>query len=294
MSVLLAFVAYLAAGLILAAAAFYPLHELLSGIPDLPAHKILSRAAMLFALAALPWFLRSLKLADRQSLGYGLPRRRFLTAMAWGWVAGVVTMAIPFFLLIALGVREPKPVPPEVGRILSAALSGLVGGLLIGFIEETFFRGALFSGIRRTGGISLAAVLSALLFASLHFIRPEPLADNAVIGWTSGFDVLFGAFDAYAGTGIWDSFSALFAVGILLALVRAWHGSIAVAVGMHAGWVLVIKVGKTLTRKDPDAPLAFLSGSYDGIIGWLVAGYLAALIGLFLMFWGRNRLRHKA
>ena len=60
--------------------------------------------------------------------------------------------------------------------------------------------------------------------------------------------------------------------------MRAWRGNIALAIGVHAGWVLVIKVGKTLTHKDETAPLAFLSGSYDGVIGWLVTAYLALLI----------------
>lgn len=278
MPVFLLFVAYLGGALVLAAVLFYPLYSLLSAIPDLPYHKILSRSAMLFAAIGLIFFLRRLKLANRDDLGYGLPRRRFLRVMGLGWLAGVLSMLVPFVLLDLLGVRELRPGGIDMGRILDAARSGLIGGFAVAFIEETFFRGALYSGIRRNAGVWSAAVLSSLLFASLHFIRPRAFPEDTVIDWSSGFTLLAGAFDAYSGGALWDSFVALFAVGVLLTLLRAWQGNIALAIGVHAGWVMVIKVGKTLTQKDDDAPLAFLSGSYDGVIGWLVTAYLVLMV----------------
>jgi hypothetical protein len=73
----------------------------------------------------------------------------------------------------------------------------------------------------------------------------------------------------------------LFAVGMFLSLVRERNGNIALALGLHAGWVMVIKVGQYLTALHPDAPLAQLVGSYDGIIGWLAAAWISLLAWLY-------------
>ena len=85
-----------------------------------------------------------------------------------------------------------------------------------------------------------------------------------------------------------DSFVTLVIVGLLLALVRRRTGAIAAGVGLHMGWVLVIKTTITTTRVNDDAPTAFLVGSYDGYTGWLVAGWAAILIAIA---WSRGWLR---
>jgi len=278
MPVFLAFTAFLAASLILAAALYYPVFLGISSLAEVPAHKILTRVGMLIAAGFLIYLLRHFALANRSALGYGLARPRFVRRLLTGWIWGIATMAIPFLLLLALGVRELQPDPVDTARITKALVGGLLGGLAVGFIEETFFRGALYSGMRRRTGLWQTALFSALLFAALHFIRPQPFPPGEVIGWTSGFSLLAGAFDAYSGVAMWDSFVALVTVGILLTLVRALDGSIALAVGLHAGWVLVIKLGKTMTVGVKDSPLAYLTGTYDHVIGWLVTGWLVLLI----------------
>jgi len=272
------FTTFLAACLLAAAGVYYPVYLGITALAEVPPHKILSRLGMLIAAATLVFLLRRLDLSDRASLGYGLARPQFVRRLLTGWFWGVITMAIPFAAMVVLDVRELQPDSTAWSGLGKAAAGGLFGGLVVGFIEETFFRGALYSGMRRHAGLVTTALASSLLFAALHFIRPEAFAPGEIIGWGSGFTLLFGAFDAFAGLDIWDSFAALVAVGFLLTLVRAWDGSIALAIGLHAGWVLVIKIGKTLTRGVDDSPLAFLTGTYDHVIGWLVTAWLVLLI----------------
>ncbi len=64
---------------------------------------------------------------------------------------------------------EPMPFPPEYtqGAVNIAMLSFLVV-FLAPFVEETFFRGFVFSGIGKRFGYGWGAVLSALLFALAH------------------------------------------------------------------------------------------------------------------------------
>ena len=166
---------------------------------------------------------------------------------------------------------------------------GIVGAVLVALIEETFFRGAMHSAIRRENGARTAVALTALVYASLHFLNRVRIPHEQV-DWGSGFELMSRTFSAFAQpAAIADSFLALFAVGVLLGLVRERFGHIAVCVGLHAGWVWVIAIARELTARDPQAPWGFLVGSYDGVIGWLVLAWTVLLLLAFRLL-ERRRL----
>ena len=95
---------------------------------------------------------------------------------------------------------------------------------------------------------------------------------------------MFHQYDDFAGFA--DSFIALFAAGLLLSLIRERSGNIALCIGIHAGWVLTIKLTREVTNAATDAPAAFLIGSYDNIIGWAAAVVLG-LVTLWYWRYGR-------
>jgi len=274
-SVYLAFIVLCLAG---AALLFYPAWLGVSAVSDLEPHKILARLGKILAAIGLVFLLRRLDLWDRNLLGYGLARRRFLANIAMGTLAGIAIMTTVFAMLVWLGVRQWDTGTLAFVDLAGIAAKALLAGVAIGVIEETFFRGAIYAGIRRESGLWPAVILSSLIYAALHFVRTQPFDPGDTIGWYSGLPLLSGAFHQFGSAEIWDSFVALFAAGVFLSLVRAWSGSIALAIGIHAGWVAVIKTGKKMTDPGPAAEWAFLSGTYDGVIGWLAAGLLAVLI----------------
>ncbi len=101
--------------------------------------------------------------------------------------------------------------------------------------------------------------------------------------------MLSGALHKYATPELhYDSFIALFAVGLFLALVREHTGSIALGMGMHTGWVFVIKLTKKATETDWQSPYSTLIGHYDGVIGWLATGWIG-VITLGVYWWSRRR-----
>jgi hypothetical protein len=73
-----------------------------------------------------------------------------------------------------------------------------------------------------------------------------------------------------APLAILDAFLALFAVGVVLALVRSATGNIAACIGLHAGWVWVILVAHAISEPQEASPLRFLLSRFDGFVGWLV------------------------
>ena len=284
------FFAYLFCALLLAALTAYPLLE--TGLIDEPPRRVMGRLAQLYILLGLWPFLKLLRLDNAAALGFGIPRRRFLLDVAAGWVLGVAILAVLIWALLALQVRVPDlPAQGLVWLVLGKAIAALVGGLLIGLLEEIFFRGALYGAIRRQSGLRSAVVWSAALYALLHFLKPHDLPPGVPFDWAGTRAMFAGVFTAVLDWRHLDSMLALFLVGVFLALVRERAGHIAWGVGLHAGWVFVIQLSRKLTDSDPTAGLGFLAGRYDGVIGLLAAAWIGLLAWAFWAAFGRGSRR---
>jgi membrane protease YdiL (CAAX protease family) len=266
--------------LALAAAALlaWPAWTLLHPHFDFPFHRIAERIGMLALLAGFLLLARRLGLADRASLGYGLPRRAFLRELGLGAVLGVASMAGVVALMAALGLLEWTGRDPLGGAVLARLVARCaLSALAVALIEETFLRGAMHTAIERESGTRAAVLLTALLYSATHFFAKTHIVP-ADVGPSSGLTLLAGTLHLFAHPGgIADAFLALCAVGIVLGLVRAATGNIAACVGLHGGWVWVMLLAHELTRPHEAAPLAFLLSSFDGFVGWLVLACTAAL-----------------
>jgi uncharacterized protein len=278
------FFCYLLACLVLAALLTYPVMS--TGWLDEDPQRVMGRLAQIFILLGLWPFLKRLQLADRTALGYGIPKPAFRRALALGWVEGVAILLVLALTLVALEIRVPDARLEFWPYLAKKALQALIGGLLIGVLEETFFRGALYTAIRRRDGVASAVVWTAFLYMLVHFMKPSALPEGVNFDWAGAWQ-MFGA--VFVDVLQWkhlSSMAALFMVGVFLALVREHTGHIAWGIGLHAGWVFVIQVTRRMTDGNPEAPAAFLVGTYDGIIGWLAALWIGLLA---LVFWGWTR-----
>lgn len=276
----LALLVFLIAALVIAAALAYPAWWLLGLFTEQPIHRVMHRIAMLVALIGFIWLFRRWNVANKAALGYGLARREFVRQLLLGLVIGVTIMLPLMLTLFGLDIRELKAdYGWSVGHIAGLIASGLLSGLVVAFIEETFFRGALFTVVRRESGTAMAIVLPSLLYASVHFLSGRLRLPREAIEWSSGFAVLGKLLEKYAQPlELIDSLFALFAVGVLLALVRLRTGAIAACIGLHAGWVCTIFFVRSSSVVQDERASAWLVGSYDGVIGWGALGWIAVMI----------------
>jgi membrane protease YdiL (CAAX protease family) len=257
-----------------------------------PFHRIGERIGMLALLIGFVLLARRLGLADRASLGYGVPRRVFLREMALGLLLGVASMLSIVAAMGVLGLLDWT----RLGAFDAAALIKLLGlrlltGFAVAFIEETFLRGAMHTGIARQSGTAAAIVLTALVYAATHFFASYHIAPAQVTAH-SGVDLLLGTLHAFAQpAAIADAFLALAAVGVLLGLVRAATGNIAACVGLHAGWVWVMLVVHELTQPRREAAWGFLLSRFDGFVGWLVFAWIVVLAVPLWRFYQRRSAR---
>jgi membrane protease YdiL (CAAX protease family) len=274
------FFGFLLLCLILAALLAVPLVE--TGWLDYPPQRVMGRLAQIAILLGIWPLLRHLRLANKVDLGYGIPRPGFLRAVASGWGLGVLILLGLVLALIWLGIRVPDPDPGRWSWILGKALQALIAGMLIGLLEETFFRGALYAAIRRREGLVPAIFWSSALYAVLHLMKPSALPPGTPFDWAGAWTMFSGVFlDVFQWRHL-DTLLSLMMVGIFLAVVRELTGHIGWCIGLHAGWVFVIQVTRRLTDGNPDSGLAFLTGDYDGVIGWLALTWMGALT---LVYW---------
>ena len=272
----------------------YPAWTLLHPHFDFPFHRIAERLGMLVLLLGFVTLARRLGLADRESLGYGAPRRIFMQEMGIALALGVASMLAVVGVMAALGVLEWRA-GSHAAALPKLILTSALSGFAVAFIEETFLRGAMHTAIERESGTRMAVLLTALLYAATHFfgkfhIPPEQVSAH------SGIDLLAGTLHAFAHPlAIADAFLALAAVGVVLGLVRAATGNIAACIGLHAGWVWVMLVAHELAGPRAGAALGFLLSRFDGFVGWLVLAWTLLLaLPLWRFYAARGRSRRLA
>ncbi|MEW7982044.1 MAG: CPBP family intramembrane metalloprotease [gamma proteobacterium symbiont of Phacoides pectinatus] len=290
MRALALFVGLVLLALLLSALVNYPLHLLLQGNGGGAPHSLINTTGKLILLPCFVLLLRHHGLANRRDLGYALGWRAFLVELLKGLGMGLTILLVLAAVLLALEIRVPRPFADGLPALLAKTLAvALIGGVLIGFIEETFFRGGLFAAVRRQSGPGATLVLTSLFYAWMHFIDPQPLPPGQAIGWDSGLRILAGTFDGYTDSATIGPFLALFLLGLYLGLIRERTGNIAYAIGLHAGVVVVIKTLRKLTTVDTDNDLAHLVSHYDGTIGYLSAAGLSLHLILVFRHWRRPR-----
>ena len=273
----------LLAGLIGACLA-YPAYELTSTFASWAFHRVASRIAMLVLMLGLVWLCRHLQLRTQRDFGYALRWRRFLAqSLLWG-VVGMATAAVgaAFLLLTQLRVMNPSFVPSATG-FARLFIVGVGSGISVALLEETVFRGIMHTAIERESGAWTAALLTAPLFAVLHFFAKVriPAAD---IGWGSGFDLLALSFAPLSQPAlVLDSFLSWWVVGLILSHTRVLTGNIAVAIGLHGGWVLVLRMLQESTTSGNSPAYSAWVGRFDGLLGyWLLPWGIAIAATLWV------------
>ncbi|MCZ6672070.1 MAG: CPBP family intramembrane metalloprotease [Verrucomicrobia bacterium] len=152
-------------------------------------------------------------------------------------------MGIIYAIDFSLGVLEPRTDWNWGGQIESIG-GALVSALLIGLMEETFFRGFVFRTFYTALRPWLALIGSSLFFAYLHFKMPDEVLEHVPaheIGLDDGLVAIWHTLTTFAANFDELLFFNLTLVGILLNLAFLYSRNLWACVGLHAGWVVMIQ-----------------------------------------------------
>lgn len=249
--------------------------------------KVVKKTTQIFLLFSLVPLMRWLHF-NAADLGFSAVKS-FSRQLFQGFGLGFITL-IPVFILLTLwevNVIDLEQ-PWTNSWLAKKVLLELLLALLIGFFEETLFRGILLSSLRQALPTSAAIFISAFYYASLHFLDSKtdiPLSEVTLFSGLQLFqEALFNLFDPE----VFSAFASLLMVGIFLGLLRTQiKHSLGYCIGCHACWVWQIKLNKSFFNTDYFSPYAVSVSHYDGVIGPLVTSWLLLAIFLFsaLKYW---------
>jgi membrane protease YdiL (CAAX protease family) len=287
------FLIYILATFVLTAVTSYPVFLGLEalGLRDMPFDEMVMRLLKLYGLLGLWPLLAGFGINTRAGWGYGASRtgRGFFAGLLLGGVIGVVSMALVVLVLLAFDIRVARPgVELTFALVTVLVLKSAFAGLMVGFIEETWFRGALQTGIAHVSNSAVAIVLISIVYGAIHFVSSDISIPADEVGWLSGTAVLFTSLHGFRDPAFFDSLFALVAGGLLLGLIRYRTGRIAECIGIHAGWVMVVKILRQTTYPNSEASGSFMIGDYDGVIGVLAGLWFTSLAIAYYVRYGRR------
>jgi len=224
-----------------------------------PQQKLVLLASLyLLAPIVLGWKIRVENLSFA-SLGLSLHSNIF-GSIAWGLGLSIVSLIVVFVLESALNLVSWHWV--NFRQLLTLFVPILLLALLISLVEESIFRGYVFSTLVQDNSYWLAATISSIIFASLHLIWEQKETIPQLPG--------------------------LWLMGTVLILARLVNGgSIGLAIGLHAGWIwglTCIDSAQLLTYNKKNSwltginqqPLAGIAGILclvaTGLVLWLGIG----------------------
>ncbi len=145
-------------------------------------------------------------------------RQPFAPAIQWNWPGRWVPAFVAGGIVLALvidGLSRFLPIPKSLpmdnffNDATSAYMMAAFGVTLAPLLEELFFRGLLYPLLRRTFGLVVGVLLTALAFACIH---------GAQLGYA------------------WAPILSIFVVGVVFTVVRHRLNSVAASFLMHCGY----------------------------------------------------------
>ena len=266
--------------LVITAGAFlsYPVFVVLHPVTEVEFHKLIGNITILCGLLFSFVYLKANNISFKEGFGYALPRKLFIKQMLAGTGFGIMIILCIVFILAMLGVfGKENELDLSAGNLIYITLFAIVAGCMVGLIEESIFRGALFSGLYKKFNAVITTIISSIVYAAVHFLKYRELDNDTVINWSTGLEMIPGALFRFHDPVIIDSFLTLFMLGVLLSLIRLRNNNIALAAGVHAGIVMSMKLTGEFTDYVTNNSFPFLVNKYDHMLGSLALGWLVLI-----------------
>ena len=252
-----------------------------------PFEKIFNRGFMIAAMILFIVYRRILIPAELKRLlapGLRIAHRDLLA----GCGLALISMVLLVTVMTVAGVFTPYfRVSLTTG--LSRFASSLSAGIFAGFLEEVFFRGILFAGLRKHGGPLRAYVLANLFYSVIHFVKPGDEYFIDQLDLLAGFRHLGTTFEPFLDPlSLVPGIIGLFLLGAVMSYALARTGNLYLSIGLHAGWIFSLKMVRVFgnfTRQD----LGWMFGSTDPKI---VSG-VATWVGILLVGLAVSRLTRR-
>lgn len=253
----------------------------LQELADEPFRRYVTRSWMIIGAVGLWPFLKCVGANSLRGAGLRLGAQ-FRGEIGIGFAIGFGSLALVAVVALLFGGRELN-LGHEPARWFKHLMNATLAAIIVSFIEEVFFRGAIFGGLRKQHRLVTAALISGMLYAIVHFFERSIWTEP--VTWSSGLVLLprmlrgFGELEQLI-----PGFLSLTLAGMMLALAYRRTGALYFSMGLHAGWIFWGKSYGFLTMPVKGAN-AWFWGTGKLTDGWLAFVLLA---GMFVGFWRWN------
>jgi uncharacterized protein len=249
---------------------------------DFKFSRVWNRVLQILLVLVVVFGWRRLDLGNGTQIGLVWPRWR--RDVGLGLAVGLCGVGVALWVAyLGDGVRPAVRFDDPL-KMVRKALAGLSGAMIIAIGEEALFRGVLLRRLMldlgRTGGVAVTTAL----YAVVHALRPG--GSREVYAW-AGVDRIVNLFAPLGDPAVLPSILGLAALGGLLAWATLRTGSLWTAIGIHAAFVAVFRVGRLFVniRRKP----AWLMGpGWPPLMGG-GAGFLAVGLTAALLWWALRR-----
>lgn len=250
--------------------------------------RIFDRVVMVTAAAVLILRAGPLDLWELLRGGFRDLRERLPAVLAG--LAAALAIIIALLALAAWVTQGPL----MAGGLAMRGLRYLTAALLIGIIEEGFFRAVLLGGLRRDFGARAALIVSSAIYALAHLVRAPQHYYLTGFHPAAGLDNLAASLARVAHPdGLLAMLFGLFLLGLVLGGAFLLTGRVYLSIGLHAGFVLGAKCWPLFAGAQPHPIPSWLAGPGPVPLLAAPAAWVAslALMGLMRAWLGRGARR---
>ncbi len=246
--------------------------------------RIFNRLVMIGALLAVVLFVR-FKKEIFTAYGMGWKPQSFGLFLK-GFGTGLLTLGAVAVLSLLSG--RAVYLPASLSRTAwMIKLTGVFGtALLIGTMEEFFFRGFIFRSLLKAlkNRLFPSVLIATAFYSIIHFIGMKKIFIGEDPGFVDGLRLIGAPFVSLAAwPQFWPQAVGLFLFGLALIGAVYRSGSLYPAIGLHAGSVFFLRLDDFFVEYRGGQ--AFFWGSkilYDGVLSWIFLSALAVFLWIFL------------
>jgi len=273
------------AGILLLSAVLAPLfYDFFQMFHPYKFERIFNRIVMILSLVAVACFVR----VKKETLtSYGVVwKPQSFRLLGKGFMAGVLVLGLVGALKVLFGQAVFAPESLSWGGWIVKFSLALMTALLIGAMEEFFFRGFIFRSLMHLlkNRVFLSVILTTSFYAIIHFIGTKKIFVDSSPNFIDGLRLVGAPFLSLAQwPKFWPEAVGLFLFGLALNGAAYRSGSLYPAIGFHAGCVFFVRLDDAFLQFHTDR--TWFWGSkvlYDGFMGWLFLGITALVLWIAL------------
>jgi CAAX protease family protein len=250
----------------------------LTFLADTDFQKFFNRGILISAIALLWPTVRWLQIGSVRELGLDRDERWWRRCLAGFIIAAVLVLALGC-VYVSLEIYRWKNENLPWGKLPPLLLSAAVVSLL----EEGLFRAGILGLFRRSLSARAAVLWTSLIFAAVHFLKPDDEVKVAHVGWLTGFEMIPHVVHQFAEPMLLlGGFTTIFVLALMLGNVTVRTRSLWMAIGLHAG-VVFAKMSFSKFTKRNESHLPWVGESLEiGLVpvGVLLVAWLLALLWL--------------